>query len=410
MSGGQVFVLKLGEAVVRRGHSFDLITRRVGDACRDYIPDGVNVIIPKSLQWHTGAHLVNSFLDMAFAGCLCAYIPDDADVVCVHSDAALPALYTYKRILNGKLPCVYYCYQPTQFAYNLTWQKTQAYAPLGYLIPLLAPGYRVFDKKSASCADAIITFSRAYSEWCKRLYKIDGHYMVPPGADVSSVQAADPDVPRVKHGLGRSAKIVLTVNKLICQKNVDLFIRAMANVVKRCPDAVACIVGDGPEKRRLTKLSRGLGLTESIIFTGYLKEWRDVCDYYAAASVHVFLEMDVPFGMTVIEAANFGKPSVAVRSGGVLDTVIDGKTGLLVDKALNVAEIAEKIIALLENDNIRKMMGEKAKVRAAEFTWERCGESFCAVMRETMETAARKDGTGSRAVQVAANRGHNGIA
>ncbi|MBN2301072.1 MAG: glycosyltransferase family 4 protein [Lentisphaerae bacterium] len=383
MSGGPVFLLKLADAVLKQGHRFDIITRDISDRCRPYVPQGVNVILPERGLRNTGSQLIDSALDLLFASRLSALVPADADVLCVHSDAALPALYAYCHRMKGKLPCVYYCYQPTQFAYNLTWEKARAYAPLGYLIPLIAPAYRAFDKKSAKCADSIIAFSSAYQNWCKELYMTDRVFRVAPGADGTLVDQAKPEEARQAYHLDKRP-VVLTVNKLVCQKNVDLLIRAMAIVVKSCPDAAAVIVGDGPEKGRLTALVQKLKLERSVFLIGFLKEWREVCNFYAACDLLVFLERDVPFGMTVAEAGNYGKPTVAVASGGTLDTVDDGETGLLVDPVLSVDEIAQKIVMLLQNDGLRKEMGNKAKIKANACTWERCGREFCDVMEKTI--------------------------
>ncbi len=376
LSGGPVFLLHLAREVTRKGHTFEILTRAVSDRCRPAVPEGVRVRVPRGMGWTTGWQLVDSFLDLLFAALLGFCVPRDIDVLVIHSDAALPALFTYRVLRRGRARCVYYCYQPTQFAYNLTWEKARAYAPLGYLIPLVAPLYRWFDAVSARQADAIIAFSTAYQDRCRRLYRTEKVFLAAPGVDVSNVARADGESVRARLGLGEGEAMVLTVNKLIVQKNVDLLVRAARLLRDQGVRVRTVVVGDGPEKPRLERLSRDLGVERDVVFTGFLRDWGEVCDHYAACDVYVFLEKDVPFGMTVLEAGAFGKPSVAVGSGGALDTVRDGVSGLLVSDRLDEAQVASCIAALVSDASRRRQMGGEARRMSARFTWERCADDF----------------------------------
>nr|WP_293095543.1 glycosyltransferase family 4 protein [Okeania sp. SIO2F4] len=78
--------------------------------------------------------------------------------------------------------------------------------------------------------------------------------------------------------------------------------------------------------------------------------------------------------MPPVEAMAAGTPVVATRSGAVVETVQDGKTGFLVDKN-NAPALAEAILKLLENDEIRESMGRAGRKRAFEyFTWEQAAD------------------------------------
>lgn len=386
MYGGPVHVLLLNREVLEMGHELTLISRHISDKCMPYVAKGTKIVSPRWMHFRTGIQLIDSFVDVMCA-CILGffYVPKDADALVVYSDAALPAIFFNKVLRRSKVPCTYYCFQPTQFAYNLTWQKAKAYPPLGYLLPLVAPIYRLFDKLSAKAADTIITTSTVSMQRCRDLYNAKKLFLVPPGVDLEFLDSADGDRIRKKHGLVADAPILVTVNKLVQHKNIEYLIRAMKIVVEKFPKAVAFGVGEGPDKERLEGIIKELGLEENFILTGFLKEWSEVCDYYKACDVHVFLEKDVPFGMTPLEAGMFYKPTIAVGSGGTLDTIDDGVTGYHLDPELNVEEVASRIIELLEDRQKAEKMGQAARKKAENFTWPNCGIGLMEVINKMVE-------------------------
>ncbi len=390
ISGGPVHLLNLSGVVLESGHTVSIITRSFAGSCRRLLPSGINLIVPKWMGILTGVQLIDSFFDLVFALFLPFYIPKGSNILCFHSDASVPSLFMYKYIMRGNLPCIYYCFQPPQFVYNLKMQKAQAYAPIGYLIPFLAFFYKIVDYLAVHVADEVIVFSRDYGERCKKLYGIETR-VIPPGVDMRYAKQVFPERVSKRHGLSRDVPIIVTVNKLICQKNVDFLIQAMPIVLKKIPEAKAIVVGNGPEKNRLLELTRRLGLSYNIIFTGFLPNILDVYDYYAASTINVFLEKDVPFGMTVLEAASCGTPTVAVRSGGALDTIIENETGVFIEDTLSVEEIALKIISLLQNRRNCRDMGRKAREYALTFTWEHCGERFLSVLEQSRDRKINKE-------------------
>jgi mannosylfructose-phosphate synthase len=94
-------------------------------------------------------------------------------------------------------------------------------------------------------------------------------------------------------------------------------------------------------------------------------------NYYAAADAYLFLERNVPFGMTVLEAAASGTPSITPRGGATTDTVVHEKTGFLVDESLSIPEIATCILSIVQSDSMRQAMKHQAKEHASKYTWRR---------------------------------------
>jgi glycosyltransferase involved in cell wall biosynthesis len=130
---------------------------------------------------------------------------------------------------------------------------------------------------------------------------------------------------------------VLVVARALPYKNLDLVL----DVAALTPDVSYCIVGDGPLRSTLTSRS-----TMNVTWTGSLDD-EALAAQYAASSIHLALSHE-DFGITPLEAAAAGIPTVARRSGGYLDTITPS-TGVLVDEdALSAGVIATTVRAALQ--------------------------------------------------------------
>ena len=258
-SGAEHLALGFSRHAVDRGHQVTIATRAFSEHCRAYLAPEVELKTLHALSFRTGAHLVDSMLDVCLSPLLLRLLPKDIDVICFVADPVLPALWFYKRALRGRTPSVYYCLQPPRFAYDLMKETRAAHKPLGYLIPLVAAPYRWMDRIAARAADQIFAISRDYQEWCEKLYRSSVQLLY-PGVELDKSRHANPASVRERHEFAQDTKLVLTVNKLIARKGLDIFLRAMALVVGRIPNSKAFIVGDGPIKRSLLKLRGGSGV------------------------------------------------------------------------------------------------------------------------------------------------------
>ena len=115
------------------------------------------------------------------------------------------------------------------------------------------------------------------------------------------------------------------------------------------------------------KISRNL--KKHVTFFKYIPH-SDLIEFYRNAHVFVFPSVwEEPFGMPIIEAMACGLPVVATNGGGIPEIVENGKTGFLVDRG-NSVNLARKILSLLENEDLRKSMGDNAKKKVKElYTW-----------------------------------------
>ena len=179
---------------------------------------------------------------------------------------------------------------------------------------------------------------------------------------------------RFKGGF-QGKKVILSVGRLVKRKGVDKVIEAMPKILESAPEAVYFIVGKGPYKEELLELKNKLNLGDSVIFAEDTRD-EEMNFFYASSDIFAMpsrrMGGDVEgFGIVYLEAALFGKPSVAGNAGGAPEAVLNGVTGLVVNPD-SAEEIAGAIIKLLKDDTLRAQMGEAAKNRAmSEFVFEK---------------------------------------
>src|SRR5699024_9861570 len=172
------------------------------------------------------------------------------------------------------------------------------------------------------------------------------------------------------------APTVVCTARLVERKGQDMLVRAWPRVLAAVPAARLVLVGHGPRRRALERLAARLGVADSVIFTGgvpwqQIPAYVDAADVFAGPSRTRLLGLEPEgLGIVYLEASACERPIVVGRSGGAPDTVLDGETGYLVDPR-DPADIADRIIELLRDPELRDRMGRRGRERViAGWTWD----------------------------------------
>jgi phosphatidyl-myo-inositol dimannoside synthase len=164
--------------------------------------------------------------------------------------------------------------------------------------------------------------------------------------------------------------LVLCVARHERRKGQHLLLEAVAQARARAPRLRLVITSDGPERARLEARARELALGDAVVFAGRVDA--DVlAALYRAADVFCLTPIVVRdgdrddfegFGIVYSEAASVGVPSIASRSGGACEAVIDGETGIVVPEN-DVGALAAALVELARNRALRMSLGAAAKAR-----------------------------------------------
>lgn len=209
--------------------------------------------------------------------------------------------------------------------------------------------------------------------------------VIHPGVDATHF-SPDPSVPRTR------PPSFLFVGRLKRYKGVDLAIRALARARERLPGLRLDIAGNGDARPDLERLASDLGLGQAVTFHGFVTE-AEKLRLLRSAWANVFPSPKEGWGITVVEAAACGTPSIASDSPGLRDSVRHGQTGWLVPHG-DVDALANRMAELAASPDMVESLGAAARTYARGLTWESAASQTEAHLTEiiTHRLAGRQAG------------------
>lgn len=188
-------------------------------------------------------------------------------------------------------------------------------------------------------------------------------YVVNPGVDIARVSTEKTTYPSLLY-LGRIRKY----------KSIDILIRAVAIASKSVPQVKLTIAGSGEDEKRLKEMVRHMKLENHVNFAGKVSE-AEKARLFSQTWISVQPSMVEGWGITNIEANMCGTPVVASDVEGLRDSVINGKTGILV-KSGSPEAFANAIVDLVNNPDTLHAISENAVQWAEKFSWKESAELF----------------------------------
>jgi glycosyltransferase involved in cell wall biosynthesis len=221
------------------------------------------------------------------------------------------------------------------------------------------------ERRSARQADLVLTTSKYSAHRIAAAYGVDAARIgiVPPAFDVVRRQL---DLERLneRHDMDRSPT-VLCVARMYPRKNIRSLIGATRLLVDRGLALRVRIVGDGPERRELERVTHALDLTETVMFTGQIPH-TDLLTEFARAEVFCLPSLQEGFGIAFLEAMAAGQAVVAVWASSTPELIEDGVNGLLA-RPHDESDLADKLGLVLEDAALRKQMAAANRVKAMDY-------------------------------------------
>lgn len=165
---------------------------------------------------------------------------------------------------------------------------------------------------------------------------------------------------RQNYGIPENAPVVLQVSWLIPEKGIEDLLQAAKLVLSQYPATRFVIAGEGHDQARLEKLAQDLGITQSVIWTGFLESAIQSGLYDAADIVCQLSRWEEAFGYVIAEGMSFAKPVVATRVGGIPEVVTHEVTGLLSPRR-DPPSVAANICRLLADPALRQKFGQAGR-------------------------------------------------
>jgi len=300
----------------------------------------------------------------------------DADIVHAHFSTPPGEIAGLRYAKKKNVPFI--------LTYHGDWQES-----FGGLIRRFALSFynKCLLDKILSGADIIISPSEYYINESRFLPEYrDKIVVIPNGINIDDFNISySKEECREKLGLPPDKSLILFVGNLIPYKGPDVLVKAMQKIIKEVPDTELVFVGSGKMKAELIELSKKLGVGKYVNFAGFVEEHLKPL-YYNAADVFCLpstLNTEV-FPIVLLEASACGLPMV-VSDLDTFKCIIDNGYNGLFTKRGNENDLGSALIYLLENEEIRKMMGRNATRRVEEYSWKRVAEAIERVYGESIK-------------------------
>ncbi|WUV12507.1 glycosyltransferase family 4 protein [Amycolatopsis sp. NBC_01488] len=193
--------------------------------------------------------------------------------------------------------------------------------------------------------------------------------VVPNGLDAPPECAAERD----------ATPTLVAVSRLVPHKRIEHAIDVVARLARRWPDLKLEVVGQGPWDEVLRAHAASRGVADRVVLHGWVDEHAKH-EILARSWLHLCPSVKEGWGIVIMEAAAHGVPSVAYRAaGGVAESIVEGRTGLLAE---DFDDFTAQVDGLLADGLRRAEMGLAGAERAGQFSWDASVGQFASLVRD----------------------------
>jgi len=222
--------------------------------------------------------------------------------------------------------------------------------------------------KTIRNCDMLIAITDHVKKLYTKIFDPEKIVTIPLGVDTNLFKPS-------KKKLNKEYYELLFAGYLYKLKGIEFLIKAMCIIAQERKDVKLRIVGNGPEKQRLIKLTEALNVKGKVTFQGFVPHM-EMPKYYQNCDIFCFPTLGEPFGKAIIEAMACAKPVVASNIGGPAEIIQNRKTGILVQPA-QPELLAQEILSLLNNEKMMKAMGANARNAVIQkYCWEKIAEKY----------------------------------
>ncbi len=227
-------------------------------------------------------------------------------------------------------------------------------------------------------ADRII----AVSNWTKN--KIIQHYGIDPkkisvvhnAVEQEEFLSVNSNIEGIKK---TGKKVVLFVGRITIQKGPDYFLQTAKKVLEKNQNVVFIVTGTGDMEYRMIEMAEWLGISDNVLFTGFLRG-NDLARVYQMADLYVLPSISEPFGITPLESLAYGTPVLISKQSGVSEVL---SHCLKVD-FWDIDEMSNKILAVLKYPELKETLQEYGTQEVKKFTWQEPAQKCVKIYNELL--------------------------
>ena len=223
---------------------------------------------------------------------------------------------------------------------------------------------RTISRRQCNAVDGIVSPSKPMLDVLKQYGIKTPAEVVATGLDESSFASVDGEHFRMSHDIPLAQPMLLFVGRVAHEKNIGFLLEMHVELIKKHPDALLVITGEGPAEESIKHSIDKLGISNKVRMIGYLDRGHELIACYKAADIFVFASKSETQGLVLLEAMAQGTAVVAIAELGTKSILIEGE-GVLIAKD-DINDFADKVSILLSDAPKRQMIGEKGRQYAQE--------------------------------------------
>lgn len=192
---------------------------------------------------------------------------------------------------------------------------------------------------------------------------------------IASAYSPDPLLELKRNGF----KIVLYVGRITMQKGVDYFIKAAHQVLSFHPNTIFLVSGSGDMQNQIIDLTASLGISDHVLFAGFLRG-EELKQAYRAADLFVMPSVSEPFGITALESVASGTPALISKQSGVSETL----SHVLKVDFWDIEDMANKIVSVLYYPSLKQTLSANGRQESKANSWKKAASKTIKVYEKVL--------------------------
>ena len=226
------------------------------------------------------------------------------------------------------------------------------------------------EREGLLLADKVIAVSEATKDLLVRKYKIpaDKIDVVYNSLDQKFIDKVykydDDDYKYLEEMKNDGYTIISTVGRFTIQKGLTNLMKAAARALSKNPKLIFVFAGDGEQKQELLALSAKYGISQNVVFTGFVRG-KQLRDIYQVSDIFVMSSVSEPFGLTALEAAHHGNVLILTRQSGVFEVI---RSAMSYDY-WDTEKLADEILAIASSKGLKKILQDGIVREYRKISW-----------------------------------------